>query len=348
MHRLFRWLIPALMVMAIFTVPVRAQDIPALRDLAEPLGLRFGNVLSDAYQYEENRELSAQQFNLGILEFYWFLIEPERGQYDFSWIDEQLEWAEAQDMDIIGHALIYGAYPPGWMSEDTALTRDDLIEIMVNHIQVVVSRYAGRVDTWVVTNESRNDGAWYDFFMERIGPEYVEIAFAAVRQVNPDAILLYGDVDNETSQGEFTADTLELVNRLKEQELIDGLSMQFHLNPGLRTYERQDMIDTLRAYDLLIYITELDVDLRDTAGTQEERWAVQADVYRLVLDVAIEIDAQSISMWGLSDRYSWKEYPPESQSSDPQSDPLLFDENNQPKPAFFAWVDLLTERLAAL
>ncbi|MDX2161300.1 MAG: endo-1,4-beta-xylanase [bacterium] len=352
MVRSFRWraLFGTLLVIIIglSASPTRSQDTPSLRELGEPLGLRFGNVLSDAYQYEENRELSAQQFNLGILEFFWFLIEPERGQYDFSWIDEQLEWAESQDMAIIGHALIYGAQVnPGWLVEDATLTRDDLIALMVDHIEMVVSRYAGRVDTWIVTNESRIGNGWYDFFLDRIGPEYVDIAFAAARAANPDAILLYGDVDNETSQGEFTPFTLELANRLKEDGLIDGLSLQFHLNPGLRTYERQDMIDTLRAYGLPVYITELDIDLRDTPGTQETRWAVQADLYRLVLDVAIAVDAQSISLWGLSDRYSWKEYPPEAETSNAQSDPLLFDEDNQPKPAFFAWVELLTERLSA-
>jgi GH35 family endo-1,4-beta-xylanase len=156
-------------------------------------------------------------------------------------------------------------------------------------------------------------------------------------------VLLYGDVDNETSAGEFTPFTLELASHLAEQGLIDGLGMQFHLNPGLRSYERQDMIETLSACELPIYITELDVDLRDTPGTLEERWALQAELYALVLDIALELEVPVISVWGLSDRYSWKEYPPDAEHVSPLSDPCLFDEDLQPKPAYEAWHAMLTE-----
>jgi endo-1,4-beta-xylanase len=320
-------------------------DRPTLRELADQAGIYIGNVVSDSYEFEDNREVGAREFNFGTVEFYWFRIRPDQETYDFSYVDEQLEWAESHDMAILGHALVYGAaVNPAWFTEGD-FTRQEYIDIMVDHISTVVSRYAGRVDTWVVTNESRIDGGWYDFFLDKIGPEYVEIAFATARQANPDAVLLYGDVDNETSEGEFTQFTRDLVRPLAEQGLIDGLSMQFHLNPGLRTYERQDMIDTLLAYELPIYITELDVDLRDTPGTQQERWAIQGDLYGLVLEIALELDVPVINVWGLSDRYSWKEYPA-GETSSPISDPCLFDEDLQPKPAYEAWHAILTKAVS--
>jgi endo-1,4-beta-xylanase len=328
-------------------VVASTEGEPTLRTLADRLGLRIGNVISDSYQFEENRELAAKQFNLGILEFYWFIIQQELGVYTFDYIDEQLAWAEANGMEVIGHALVYGAaVNPGWLTEGK-FTREEYIRIMVDHIRTVVKRYAGRVDTWVVTNESHIGNGWYDFFLDKIGPEYVDIAFATAREANPKAILLYGDPSNETAAGEFTQHTRELGNRLKEKGLIDGLSLQFHLNPGLVTYEKQDMIDTLRAYGLPIYITEFDVDLRDTEGTVAERWAAQAKLYEMVMEVAIEVEAKSISVWGLSDKYSWKEYPPEDQYASPISDPCLFDDKYQPKPAYQAWIKVLEKQAAA-
>lgn len=129
------------------------------------------------------------------------------------------------------------------------------------------------------------------------------------------------------------------MKRLKDLGLIDAVGLQMHLGGSTR-YRKADLVQTMRAYELPVHITELDVDLRSVAGSQTQRFRKQARLYRRVLEAALEAGVTTINVWGLSDRYSWLELPSERNAS-PLSDPCLYDENLQPKPAYQAWVEVL-------
>ena len=96
-----------------------------------------------------------------------------------------------------------------------------------------------------------------------------------------------------------------------------------------------------------VYITEMDVNLtfiQNDYPTQEERWAYQAGIYRDMVDACLESGAcDSFATWGISDSMSWitTSCPECWNEPEPYGDPLMFDSNFIPKPAYFAVRDAL-------
>ncbi len=120
---------------------------------------------------------------------------------------------------------------------------------------------------------------------------------------------------------------------------IDGVGMQMHLwlwGPPTSDELEANML-RLAALDLDVHITEMDVRTQLSSDSDEVEMEAQAEIYRQALAACLATQRCKVFVtWGLTDRYSWI---PNS-TGQPDS-PLLFDENGQPKPAYFAIRDLL-------
>ena len=114
-----------------------------------------------------------------------------------------------------------------------------------------------------------------------------------------------------------------------------------HLD-GSNPPKRGDLISTLRSFGLPVYITEMDVNMKDVLGTKEEREKTQADVYRMVLQSVLDSGTcKSISFWTIGDKYSWIETSPDYSQYSLNADPTPFDDDLKPKPAYYAVLDVL-------
>ncbi len=95
----------------------------------------------------------------------WQALRHERARFDFSGADEIVAFAEANGQALRGHTLLWGEALPPWVKEMT--TRAEAERELVNHIEVVVDRYKGRIATWDVVNEvirydPTEGGPWRD------------------------------------------------------------------------------------------------------------------------------------------------------------------------------------------
>jgi endo-1,4-beta-xylanase len=244
-------------------------------------------------------------------------------------------------MLIRGHTLIYYRSTPIWLAEGD-WSRDELIEIMREHIFTVMGRYRGQIHAWDVVNEAfERDGSyrsnlWYDI----IGPEYIELAFQFAREADPDALLFYNDVDAEGLNRRSNA-IYSMAQDFKARGVpLDGIGLQMHSNaasfyafPSPERIERN--MARLGALGLQIHITEMDVRLRQLAGDSAARLAQQADIYASVAQLCLNEPAcTALNFWGFTDKYSWiynhfgGRYPDEA--------PLIYDPEYRPKPAYYA------------
>ena len=194
----------------------REWHVAKLRDLADALGIGFG-ALAEAGGNDTGRfELMVDQYNqIFVGTISWSIIEPSQGNYDFTIPDGYTAFATNHHLKITAGHLVWGyegGEIPDWLKNGD-FTREQLIEIMKNHVRTVMERYEDRVYAWIVVNEATEPST---FWYENLGSdEYVDIAFQTAREVDPNAVLIYNDFGNEFTGAPKVDRVFNLVRRLK-------------------------------------------------------------------------------------------------------------------------------------
>lgn len=335
--------------------PSPTPDLSTLRGLADRLGIEIGVLL--APDEPQALEIQTQHFNLGVFSCGWRNHENTQNRIgNFGYANDQNRFAREHGMPTRFQHLFDGADSPKWLVNG-GFSQAEVRGFMQRWVETAVKHFAsafpGQVVQYTVVNEvytpDREDFLYQVFGFDYI-PEAFRLARAATAGLPSRPILLYSDTKNHASDpfnGFNTRLTLERLEPLKEAGLVDGVACQCHLSAS-RPPDKADMIATFQAYGLPVYITEMDVSLNKTPGSQEARYQLQAEIYRTVFEAALESGVcRSLSFWGAG--YSWLEQP-EFQShpqGGPNADPTLWDRQYQPKPAFFAVRDVLAAALAA-
>ena len=314
-----------------------AQNFP-LRVAAEKRGFYVGAAVAvppfrgePAYQDTLRRE-----FNIIVAEnaFKWSAIHPAKDTYNFVDTDALVDFAEASRMQVRGHTLVWHNQLPSWVSSGT-FTRDEAIALLHDHIDAVVGRYRGRILAWDVVNEAVDDATaglrTASFWYQKIGPDYISMAFEFAHAADPDAKLYYNDYSAE-DMGQKSSVVYSLVRDLKAAGVpIDGVGWQMHVTNGYRISDaNRQNAERLAALGLDIMITELDV--RAVLPTTAQSLATQATSYGDIAAFCLaQPNCRAMLTWGFTDKYSWI---PGVFSG--MGDALIFDTNYQPKPAYDA------------
>ncbi|HEX3438683.1 MAG TPA: endo-1,4-beta-xylanase [Pseudacidobacterium sp.] len=330
----------------------------SLRAHAEARGLLVGCAvvperLSGEPQYAET---VAEQANLLVAEnaMKWHALRPAPDKYNFAPADAILAFAEGHKQRLRGHNLCWHQALPDWFH--SVVTTDNADRMLTEHIRTVAGHFAGKLHSWDVVNEAiepkdeRPDGLRKSPWLELAGPGYIEIAFRAARQADSSALLTYNDYGIELDTPDQTIkreQVLALVRRLKKNNVpIDAVGVQSHLaaGTGVPGDGLRDFVRKLRAMDMQVFITELDVSDHNLQGTVSERDAAVASLYGSYLRLMLaEPNVTSVLTWGITDKYTWLNHEHARSDGQPQR-PLPFDADYKPVPAFFAMRDALSSR----
>jgi endo-1,4-beta-xylanase len=266
----------------------------------------------------------------------WQFIHPQPGVYDFTDADNLIDLARHYGLTVHGHTLIFGEANPAWVQDlatVSAAERDNVKQIMIDHIAQTVQHFKGRIGSWDVVNEPLNDDEdvinlrhhkWFD----AMGESYIATAFETAHQVDPQAKLFINDFGLE-ADGDRWNTMLALVTKLTAAGVpIDGVGFQAHV------YEEADKIDTailrqhirqLAALGLISRISEMDVYSDDGPEVQAQQYR---DVFAVCFD---EPSCVSWTTWGVSDRYNLYL---DDNGRIVNGQDYLWDANAQPTPAF--------------
>jgi len=266
-------------------------------------------------------------------------LHPAQNTYNFTDADALVAFAEANNMAVRGHNLVWHSQIPGWLTGGN-FTRDQVIAIMRDHIMTVVGRYRGRILAWDVVNEAINDSNGQlrseSFWLQKIGPEYIAMAFQFAHEADPDAKLYYNDYSAEGA-GTKSDGVFNLVSGLVNQGVpINGVGWQMHqINPFRFQQAHQTNAQRLGALGLEVSITEMDVriSLPTTAQELSEQALAYSDAVQFCLS---QPNVKTLVTWGFTDKYSWI---PGFFSG--FGDALIFDANYQPKPAYTSMLTAL-------
>lgn len=315
----------------------------SLRSLATNQGLYLGAAVNVKALQEDPLypTILAREFN-GVTaenDMKFERLQPQRNRFDFAQADLLMGFAAENQMQVRGHTLVWHNALPTWL-EDGNWTREEAIAILENHIKTVVGRYRGRVIAWDVVNEAiLGNGTLRDsFWLENIGPEYLEMAFTWAHEADPDAVLIYNDYGGEGVNRKSDA-IYDLVKSLQEKGVpIHGVGLQMHV--AVNAFPDPEAVaENMRRIanlGLQVHITEMDVRIQQPS-TQED-FERQADVYKELLEVCLLAEnCNTFIFWGFTDQYSWVPI-----FFDGWDEALLWDKTFQPKPAYYRILELLS------
>ena len=291
--------------------------------------------------------------------------------YIYDWNQENPD----KIIKIRGHVLVWHSQTPEWWfhedydaskpyaDTDTMNKRLEwYIKTMAEHFAGKDSKYRGMFYGWDVVNEAVSDGtgtyrnaseksSWWAVYGSN---EFIINAFRYANKYMPAEIELYYNDYNEFGEKK-RGGIVQLLTDVKEAEgtRIDGMGMQGHYQTT-GTPTMGEFAQSARAFAEVVgkvQVTELDMASSSfydgTDATRASEFSTQAYRYKELFNTIKELRAEGvnftgITLWGVVDKYSWLQT---SSSVGGGTDgtrkqcPLLFDDNYQIKPAFWAFAD---------
>ena len=277
--------------------------------------------------------------------------------------DALMDFAQANELDLYGHVLVWHGQTPAWFFQDAAgqpLPADDagrevLRERMRAHIFAVAGYLADRygpfgsatnpLTAFDVVNEVVSDGGEFADGLRRsewyriLGEEFIDVAFAYADEAFNEVYAADGsdrpvtlfindyNTEQDGKQDRYRA----LVDRLLARGVpVDGVGHQFHVSLAMPVSALEQALVAFEDLPVTQAVTELDV----TTGTPvtQAKLVDQGYYYRDAFRVFREHaeDLFSVTVWGLTDGRSWRV---------DSGAPLIFDDALKAKPAYFGAID---------
>jgi GH35 family endo-1,4-beta-xylanase len=283
------------------------------------------------------------------------------GAYQWSTADNSVDIVVKNNIPAHGHILVWHESTPAWITEGS---RDEVIKNMKDHITTVLKHFSGKINAWDVVNEAiKQDitateakGDWKKCvrtsvpgtpnpWYEKLGSDYIELAFRTARAADPNVKLYYNDYNLEApNKAEVLRKViLDINSRYKKEtggtrNLIEGVGSQSHIytfNPNIDNIRKS--LDILTSLGIEVAITELDVspdgykrgEKKDTVMSEKDA-INQGIAYARLMSLFKEFPSiVRVTFWDLDDYNSWLS----------ESNPTLFDRNLNAKQAFYAVSD---------
>jgi endo-1,4-beta-xylanase len=335
-----------------------AGESESLDALARKKGLRFGTAIGG--RGPSNAALADLiRAQCGVIvpenELKMPSVQPQPGQFRFDRAEALLEFAEASQLQMRGHCLLWHhpRWVPGWLNtyDFGAEPAKAAASLLTTHVSTTTQHFGKRIVSWDVVNEAVDNvtGVMRETPLSKAlgSPDaVVELAFRTARENLPDTELVYNDYMGwEVEGGPHRDGVLRLLERLRRNNVpVDALGVQGHIGSGNqdnnagRAFAARDerawgkFLDAVTGMGYRLLVTEFDVHDATVAGDVTARDREVAALGRAFLDQLLSYrQLNALLCWGLVDSMSWL------QGRTPRSDgerkrPNPYDANYQPKP----------------
>lgn len=247
---------------------------------------------------------------------------PQQGVYDFARGDTLVAFAQANNLTIHGHSLIFESVSnpqtPDWMRNfnGNAAQFQAALDQYITDVMTHWHSTSTPVISWDVVNEAFDDNGNRQptTFQNRIGDDHIRFAFEAARAADPGSLLYLTDFHISRNIAKTDAVVAE-ANSLNAMGLIDGIGLQMHiLEEDPSDFAIRESFRKCVSTGLLVKVCELDIRMNFFAGSATNplspaREIAQGEKYFQVLRAYLEevppAQRGGFSIWGLSDPESW-------------------------------------------
>jgi len=259
---------------------------------------------------KQYKEKFLANFNAAVTEnaVKWGNMEREKGQVNYSLVDNILEWTTENKIPLRGHNVFWGIsrYVQPWLKEMDDM---ELEQTLKDRAETLATRYKGRFAEYDLNNEMIH-GNYYE---DRLGPEITKKMAEWMHNGDPEANLYLNDYDITT--GNKLPEYMAHIRTLLQQGVpIAGIGVQGHLHAEtFDRYELKRSLDSLALFNLPICITEFnmpgqrskymnDRTLKMTAEEEAINAAELVDFYRICF---AHPAVKGIIMWGFWENANW-------------------------------------------
>lgn len=334
----------------------RTPDLPkpALKELAAKKQIALGNFAMTSYLNEKPyTDILTSQFDFALADNTpnWYFtdggLRPSPTTYNFKQMDQVMNFAAKHNMPVQAHHYVWGEekWLPDWLKKGN-YNKQQLLDILHDHIGTVGGRYKGKIKEWTVVNEAFTRGEHYydlrDWWGDHVGDQsYIDQSFIWARQADPSSKLILNDFNNEAINTTSDAMYTYIKDALSRGIPIDGIGMQMHIDGTHPPTKDEVKTNMKRFVDLGIgvYVTEFDVNMNDVKADTAQKDQIEGDIYYEMMRACIETKGcNSFAYLGITDKETWYNY---FGLKEPR--PLMFDRTYQAKPAFWRTRDALQQ-----
>lgn len=258
-----------------------------------------------------------------------------------------LQFCSDNGIALRGHCFVWHSQTPSWLfkenfdSNSKNVSKDIMNQRLENYIKnmfdLLSKEYPKlQIYSYDVVNEAFNeDGSmrtagdnamspgtsyWMEIYKS---DEFIYKAFTYAKKYAPKGCKLYYNDYNEYGQRKRDG-IYNIVKKMYEQGICDGVGMQSHLDvgyPSASLYE--EAVSKFASIGCDVQVTELDV-----TTTSESQ---QATYYKNLFDIykKYKNNISAVVVWGVNDASSWRS----------SKNPLLFNSKNEPKQCYYKIID---------
>ena len=287
----------------------------------------MGNIYTPAFPEDDRGDLLLHHFNVitpeNIMKPRY--LQPSPGVFSFDLANAMIDFAQEHNLEVVGHTLVWHEQSFAWIDEANT-SREEAIEILENHIRTVVGHFVERnpgvITAWDVVNEAIDPRGgtpaenWQDHlrstkWLRLIGPDYIEIAFRAAHEVDPNARLYYNDYNlNVDLKARVVA---YMVQDLRDRGVpVTSIGMQGHYSSQTPINSVRNSLEIFSQIEgISVSITELDVTVAGFEGEErlpEHMEILQGQIYAQLFQIFREYSSliHRVTFWGMADPDSWR------------------------------------------
>lgn len=293
-----------------------SRNYRKIRNVAKACGVKFGTAFN-IYDHADAPYRTFVEGEVNIMtpdsELKMYALQPTQGVFDFTDADTLYNWGVANNIAMRFHTLVWHNAQPAWAA---AAIASDWRAVMDAHIAGVAGRY--NCPSMDVANEVvANDGSGWrasNWYAAAGSIDYVRRAFEKARIYAPAGcklMLCEFDLEYGSYAAAKSAKVLELVDLLKADGTIDGVTIQSHLviNPRgarLNLTNLGQFFDYVKGLGLVTNIVEMDAENYNYNYTAQAFRRESAAACKAIVDLWLSKKAgDELVLWSFKEDRSW-------------------------------------------